>query len=171
MIDTRRKYYREYIQTRNQIHRQNHKKIQKEIREFLRNMENDWWEKQSTEMEQLSARDNSHAYYKAIKTVYGPHKSTKICQTFLKKDGLYTKSAQESLERLAEHYSDLLNQNITIYSTTTEYLEKLRRPTCMELDQNPTPDEFYNPSKKQKTIKLELTIYLLRSSNIHLPNS
>ena len=31
--------------TRNQLHRQNHKKIQKEIREFLWNMENDWWEK------------------------------------------------------------------------------------------------------------------------------
>ena len=85
MIDTRRKYYREYIQTRNQIHRQNHKKIQKEIREFLQNMENDWWEKQSTEMEQLSARGNSHAYYKAIKTVYAPHKPRKISQTFLKK--------------------------------------------------------------------------------------
>ena len=116
-------------------------------------MENDWWEKQSTEMEQLSARGNSHAYYKAIKTVYGPHKSTKICQTFLKKDGLYTKSAQESLERLAEHYSDLLNRNITICSTTTEYLEKLRRPTCMELDQNPTPDEFYKTIKEAKNHK------------------
>ena len=72
MLAKRKKYYREYLQTRSQLHRQNHKKVQKEIREFLRNMENDWWENQSTEMEQLSARGNSHAYYKAIKTVYGP---------------------------------------------------------------------------------------------------
>ena len=64
---------------------------------------NDWWEKQSTEMEQLSARGNSQAYYEAIKTVHGPQKSKKICKMFLKKDGLYTKSAQESLERVAKH--------------------------------------------------------------------
>jgi len=45
MIDKCRNYYPEYLQTRNQLHRQNHKKIQKEIREFLCDMENDWWEK------------------------------------------------------------------------------------------------------------------------------
>jgi len=47
MIDKCRNYYPEYLQTRNQLHRQNHKKIQKEIREFLCDMENDWWEKNS----------------------------------------------------------------------------------------------------------------------------
>ena len=70
MLAKRKKYYREYLQTRSQLHRQNHKKVQKEIREFLRNMENDWWEKQSTEMEQLSAQGNSHEYYKAINSLW-----------------------------------------------------------------------------------------------------
>ena len=114
-------------------------------------MENDWWGKQSNEMEQLSAQGNSHAYYKAIKTVYGPQKSKKICQTFLKKYGLYTKSAQESLETLAEHYSDLVTRNITISITTTEYSEKLRRTTCMELDRNPTSEEFNKTITEAKT--------------------
>ena len=72
MLDKWRKTIKNTCKPEKQLHIQNHKKIQKEIREFFQNMENDWWEKQSTEMEQLSARGNSHAYYKAIKTVYGP---------------------------------------------------------------------------------------------------
>jgi len=153
MLAKRKKYYWEYLQTRSQLHRQNHKKVQKEIREFLRNMENDWWEKQSTEMEQLSARGNSHAYYKAIKTVYGPQQSKKTCQTFLKKDGSYTNSTEESLERLKEYYYDLLNQNITTSYTTTQYLEELRRPICMKLDEIPTAEEFIKVIKEAKNHK------------------
>ena len=116
-------------------------------------MENDWWENQSTEMEQLSARGNSHAYYKAIKTVYGPQQSKKTCQTFLKKDGSYTNSAKESLERLKEYYYDLLNQNITTSYTTTQYLEELRRPICMKLDEIPTAEEFIKVIKEAKKHK------------------
>ena len=62
-------------------------------------------------------------------------------------------TVQESLERLAEQYSDLLTRNITISSTTTEYLEKLTGSTCMELDQNPTPEEFNKTTKEAKSHK------------------
>lgn len=101
----------------------------------------------------MSARGNSHAYYKAIKTVYGPQQSKKTCQTFLKKDGSYTNSAKESLERLKEYYYDLLNQNITTSYTTTQYLEELRRPICMKLDEIPTAEEFIKVIKEAKNHK------------------
>ena len=80
-------------------------------------------------------------------------------------------TAQESLEGLAEQYSDLLSRNITISSTTTEYLEKLRGPTCMELDQNPTPEEFNKTFKEAKKHKTGTGHLSVRSSNVQLPNS
>ena len=134
-------------------------------------MENGWWAKHSTEMEQLSAQGISHAYYEAIKTVYGPQKSKKICQMFLKKDGLYPESTQESLERLAEHYSDLLTRNIIISSTTTDSnpLRNLEGRHEWNLTKILHLKNSIKPSKKRKAIKLELAIPLLRSSNTHLP--
>ena len=60
---------------------------------------------------------NSLSLYKAIKTDYGPQQSKRTCETFLKKDGSYTNSAKESLERFKEYYSELLHRNITTKPT------------------------------------------------------
>ena len=48
--------------------------------------------------------------HKEIKKSDGAQKSTYITSTFLKKDGTITKSATESLDRLQQYYSELLNR-------------------------------------------------------------
>ena len=85
------------------------RKFKKKSESFCETWKMTGGKKQPTEMEQLSAWGNSHAYYKAIKTVYGPQKSKKICQKFLKKDELDTKLAQQSPERLSRTILCLIN--------------------------------------------------------------
>ena len=77
----------------------------------------------------------------------------------------FTKSVQESLERLQEYDSELLSQNIITSSTIPQYIEELRKPTCMELDETPTPDEFNAVLKHAKTI---FTVEILKHAKSKL---
>ena len=74
-------------------------------------------------------------------------------KSFKKKDGTLTKSPQESLATLQEYYSELLNRNILINPIVDTYIEKIRKPTQWELDQQPTQDEFYKAIKSAKNRK------------------
>ena len=98
-------------------------------------------------------RGDSHAFYKNLKIIYGPTQSKTMSQVFKKKNGTLTKSIQESLERLREYYSELLNRDIVISPKVEEYIEKLRRPTAWELDFIPTQDEFFQAVKRAKKHK------------------
>ena len=69
-------------------------------------------------------RGNTHAFYKSLKTIYGPTQSRSLSQSFRKKDGTLTKSSQESLERLREYYSELLNHSNVISPKVDDYIEK-----------------------------------------------
>jgi len=153
LLETRRAKFKKYLHQRTPENKKIHQQSQRTVREHLRTMENKFWEKQSSELEQYSMRGNSHAFYKCLKTIYGPNKSQSVQQIFQKKDGTLTKSPQESLARLQEYYSELLNRNILINPIVDTYIEKIRKPTQWELDQQPTQDEFYKAIKSAKNRK------------------
>ena len=127
--------------------------MQNEVRKLLRNMENKFYEQKTSEMQSFSDRGNSHAYFKALKEIYGPKQSKKAPHKLLKKDGSETKSEPETLDRLREYYSDLLNRKICVDSAVETYLDEISKPTCWELDANPSMEELNKILKKAKNHK------------------
>ena len=59
----------------------------------------------------------------------------------------------QSLQRLQEHYSELLNQNIHVDPQLEQYIQKMRKPTCQYLDEPPTFEEFNKIIKSAKNHK------------------
>ena len=114
LLKKRRAYYQSFLNNKTETNRLAHKRIQKDIREHLRLMENNFWEKKCNEMEQFSAKGNTRAFFESLKTIYGPAQSKKLVPYFKKTDGTLTQSISESLERLQEYYSALLNRKICI---------------------------------------------------------
>ncbi|KAJ8357228.1 hypothetical protein SKAU_G00200220 [Synaphobranchus kaupii] len=79
-------------------------------------MENDWWIKKASEIQHHADTNNFHAFYDAIKSIYGPQR--KNITPVRSADGatLY-KDKQQILNRWAEHCNTLLN---TSHSTETD---------------------------------------------------
>jgi hypothetical protein len=123
-------------------------------------------------MEQLSARGNTQAFFESLKTIYGPTQSKTIAQQFKKKDGSLTKSISESLERLREYYSELLNRNISIAPEVDSYVALFTKPVNLNLDVMPTYDEYIKAVQRAKNHKSGtdyISIDLLKySSSKHL---
>ena len=153
LLNKRRTQYQSFLKNRNDTNRQAHKKTQKTIREHLRLMENDFWEKKCSEMEQLSAKGNTHAFFESLKTIYGPTQSKKLVPHFKNKDGTLTQSISESLERLQEYYCELLNRTICISPQVESYLQTYIHPTCWELDAIPDYSEYLKAVKSAKNRK------------------
>ena len=89
-------------------------------------MENNFWEKKCNEMEQFSAKGNTRAFFESLKTIYGPAQSKKLVLYFKKTDRTLTQSISESLERLQEYYSALLNSKICISQQVEFYIWSFR---------------------------------------------
>ena len=79
-------------------------------------MENNFWRKKCEDMQFYANRGDTHKLYKAIKHTYGPKQSKNLTQTFIKKDGNPTSSPIETLQRLKEYYSELLNRQPSIHT-------------------------------------------------------
>ena len=117
-------------------------------------MENKFWKEKYEKMQYYANRGDTHQLYKEIKKSYGPEKSTYITSTFLKKDGTITKSTTESLDRLQQYYSELLNRQPFIEtSKIDQYLSQFCRPTNWTLDEEPTFKEFKDTLKAMKNHK------------------
>ena len=104
-------------------------------------------------MEQFSAKGNTRAFFESLKTIYGPAQSKKLVPYFKKTDGTLTQSISESLERLQEYYSALLNRKICISQQVELYIWSFRKPTCWELDEIPTYSEYLKALKSAKNHK------------------
>ena len=125
-----------------------------QVCKYLRMMENKFWKEKCEKMQYYANRGDTHQLYKEIKKSYGPEKSTYITSTFLKKDGTITKSTTESLDRLQQYYSELLNRQPFIEtSKIDQYLSQFCRPTNWTLDEEPTFKEFKDTLKAMKNHK------------------
>ncbi|KAJ8364969.1 hypothetical protein SKAU_G00138000 [Synaphobranchus kaupii] len=84
-------------------------------------MENDWWIKKASEIQHHADTNNSHAFYDAIKSIYGPQR--KNITPVRSADGatLY-KDKQQIPDRWVEHFNTLLN---TSHPTQTDILSDL----------------------------------------------
>ena len=149
-----------HLQNKNKNTERDYKEAKNAARQALRAMENNFWRKKCEDMQFYANRGDTHKLYKAIKHTYGPKQSKNLTQTFIKKDGNPTSSPIETLQRLKEYYSELLNRQPSIHTEKVDmYIQKFQRPICWELDNEPTMDELrkiFFSMKNHKTTSVDM---------------
>lgn len=115
--------------------RQRWQRARREVQRTLRTMQNRWWTEKAHEIQFFADKNDMQNFYNAVKSIYGPKSH---CITPLRTaDGLRVLKDQNSiLERWAEHFSTLLNQESVVDYTILQELPKF--PPISNLDQPPT---------------------------------
>ena len=153
LLERRRICCQHYLQVKTEKNKFKYQQAKKEVRKALRTMENRFWKEQAQQMQLDANKGNTHAYYKALKQIYGPNKTQKISQKFQKKDGTLTTTTDEALERLREYYSELLNRKINVSHHIEQYLSNFQKPIAWELDETPTIEELFKIMSRMKNHK------------------
>ncbi|XP_076061421.1 uncharacterized protein LOC143037191 [Oratosquilla oratoria] len=108
--------------------------IRAEVQRELRQMENKWWQARTTELQHYADSNNSHGFYNAVKTIYGPKRHSN--HLVRAADGVtLLKSNEQIKSRWAEHFNTLLNQVNPIIPIIFDSLPNL--PTMVSLDNPP----------------------------------
>jgi exonuclease III len=113
--------------------------LRAEAQRRLRALQNEWYTKKSHEIQAYADLNDSHGFYEAVKTLYGP--SSRSQAPVRSADGAnLIKDRQQILERWGEHFSILLNKK---NPTNPEILESIPTlPSIPALDAPPTFHEF-----------------------------
>ena len=76
-------------------------------------MQNDWWGNLSREIQGYADTGNQQQFYSALKTACGPKRGMQYRVRSANVEVLFTEKS-EILQRWAEHYGNLLNQNAPV---------------------------------------------------------
>ena len=113
LVDQKRQAYQQLHNNPNSTTVQaKYRDLKRTVQCRIREIKNDWWRAKAEELQNLSDINNSRAFFRATKEIYGP---TSKGQVPLKsKDGKTTiKSEREINDRWREHFEGLLNQETT----------------------------------------------------------
>ena len=79
------------------------------VQTHLRNMQDGWWKERAAELQSAADRRDFKTFYQGLNAVYGPvHKAS---QSIKSKDGVLLTEPSKVLERWAEHFKGVLNQD------------------------------------------------------------
>ena len=120
------------------LHTQNLKRVKRHIQRNLRQLENEWWEKIITEIQDASNIGDSHKLYSLLRKVYGPRSSN--VTPIRSKDGSHLiKDPAGIMNRWKEHFDDLLNRESSVNES---FLDKIQqREVKWVMDERPTRTE------------------------------
>ena len=122
-----------------QSHKTRLKNIRSQTQKILRNMENEWWKKKAHEIQQYADTNNSHGFYDAIKSAYGPQRRN-ITPVRSADGNTLFKDSQQITNRWAEHFSSLLNLANPSTPETLDVIPNL--PLLNHLDEPPQLPEI-----------------------------
>ena len=155
LLETCRAKFKKYLHQRTPENKKIHQQSQRTVREHLRTMENKFWEKQSSELEQYSMRGNSHAFYKCLKTIYGPNKSQSVQQM---------EHSQNLHKNLWQGCKNTIQSCSTVTFSSTQLLtptsKRLENQHSRNLISNQPKMNFTKPSKVQRIANQELMLFL-----------
>ena len=81
----------------------------REVQTHLRNMQDTWWKARAAELQCAADRRDFKTFYQGLKAVHGPvHKAS---QSVKSKDGILLTEPSKILDRWAEHFKEVLNQD------------------------------------------------------------
>ena len=75
----------------------------------LRNMQNTWWKERAAELQEAADKRDYKTFYQGLKAVYGP--KYKASPAIKSKDGVLLTEPAQVLDRWAEHFNGVLNQD------------------------------------------------------------
>ena len=108
-----------------------------EVQTHLRNMKDAWWKARAKEMQDAADKRDFKTFYQGLKAVHGPsHKSS---QSVKSKDGVLLTEPSKVLDRWAEHFNGVLNQDSDFDRTVLDDLPQY--PVKQSLDDLPTLEE------------------------------
>ena len=80
-----------------------------EVQSHLRKMQDSWWKERAAELQSSADQRDFKAFYQGLKAVYGPvHKASPSIKS---KDGVLLTDPSKVLDRWAEHFKGVLNQD------------------------------------------------------------
>ena len=124
-----------------------YREVKSELQKKLRQIKNDWWTKKATEIQNLADRNDSKAFFAALKEVHGP--DTTYMNPVKSTDGsiLYT-DKRKILERWRQHFKLLLNPQTSVADGADSNIPLL--PIRYHMDKPPTREELDMAIKKTK---------------------
>lgn len=79
-----------------------------QLQKYTRNMKSKWWEEKAERLQQAADVNDMKAFYNGLREIYGPHR--KGTAQLLAQDGVTVlKEKEETLDRFAQHFNQLLN--------------------------------------------------------------
>ena len=92
----------------------------REVQTYLRNMQNEWWKERAEELQGAADRRDFKTFYRSLKVVHGPvHKASHSIRS---KEGVLLTEPSRVLDRWAEHFNEVLNQNVEFDKTVLDEL-------------------------------------------------
>jgi len=114
-------------------------KARSQLQKYTRTMKSKWWEEKAEELQLAADTNNMKAFYNGLKEVYGPQR--RGTAQLLDKDGVTVlKERNETLNRFAQHFDQLLNVPGTVDNNTLDELPDIQADE--DLDDIPSFEEL-----------------------------
>ena len=92
-----------------------YKTCKQQVQRSLRIMQDTWWKERADELQTAADTHDMKTFFKGLDAIYGP--KIKTAATIKSKDGILLTEPSSILERWAEHFDTVLNQNSTFDMT------------------------------------------------------
>src|ERR1051325_2206433 len=128
LLDEKHKAHVAWLQDKSSASKAKYENLRSTLQGKLRAMCDKWWQNKATELQSYGDTHDMKNFYCALKAVYGPTKSTTA--PVMGSDGktLLT-DRKQILERWAEHFSSVLNQQSSIDQAAFDNLRKMQTKT------------------------------------------
>ena len=121
-----------------------YRKCKQEVQKSLRSMQNSWWRDRASELQDAADKRDYKTFYQGLKAVYGPiHKASNAIKS---KDGVVLTEQGPVLDRWAEHFQGVLNQNSEFDMSLLDEIPQW--DINLDLDTPPTLEEVSESTKQ-----------------------
>jgi hypothetical protein len=121
-----------------------YRKQKREVQTYLRNMQDAWWKARAAELQSAADKRDFKTFYQGLKAVHGP--VYKASQSIKSKDGVLLTEPSKVLDRWAEHFEEVLNQDSRFDMSLLDELPQYE-VNC-RLDDIPTLEEVQKSFKQ-----------------------
>ena len=121
-----------------------YRNCKQQAQKSLRAMQNAWWKARATELQAAADVRDYKTFYQGLKAVYGP--SYKVSAAIKSKEGVLLTEPAQILDRWAEHFKGVLNQDSEFDLTVLQDIPQW--DTKQSLDALPTLEEVLKSIKQ-----------------------
>ena len=139
IIDSMHLAHKRYMSNKScKAAKNNYVLTKRSAQKHLRALKEKWWHTKAKELQSAADSNNTQAFYKGLKAVYGPQ--TRGASPLLSSDGKRLLVDEDKImERWVEHYNEVLNRTSTVNMDVINSIAQ--REVIQEMDLLPTATE------------------------------